>query len=647
MAKKVFIQVLADTISAIANIDKVTGALGKMGSAGKNAGGKMQAFGRDVGAVTTVPIAAALGTATKAALDFDTQIGDASRALDLSGKKLDDFRGKVLDTSADLGMMPTKFAEIATEAGKLGIASNQILDFSTLVSEGVMATGANSIELAQTLAALKTITGDSANEMRLLVAAANKVDDSIGGATPAILEFVRQTAAAGKLVNIGTKELAAYGGTMQSVGIANGVAYRTMGKLITTLAAPQILGKTKTNAMADLGISATEMAARMKASGSGGIQFFLTKVKELAESDPQKALGAVQQLIGADFGDEVLTAALAVDKLGNALKFAGDDAGNLAKFQGEVEKKMAGSAGQIQIFKANLARVGIIVGESILPALNQLLSATIPVVEGFARFAQANPMIVQTGVVIAGLVAIIAPLSMVIGAVTTAVGAVMSAAAVAFPVIMTIIGVIISVPGLTVAAIVAAAAGIAAGVYAIYRHWDWLKAQTVSIWNQILDFADRATTWLVQKLKDAGSGMMNALAQGISSAASGPFNVINDVMERVRAYLPGSDAKTGPLSDLTKSGAALPQTFAQGMSNSPAIQAANNFAASVLPQPAPLMVGGGGGGGSTTTINFQPTINLNGTATEDDGRRILKQLEAWATELNGILDRNKNRNNRR
>lgn len=778
MAKKVVIQVLAEVANAVKGLRDVGEEARKMSGEVLKAGGNITEFGQNLAGVTTKPIVEGLGAATKLALEFDSQIGNASRALDLNGKQLDVFRSAVLNTAPSLGMMPEKFAEIATEAGKLGVASDKILDFSKLVSKGAMATGADAVDMASNLAALQTITGGSVGDLEKLVAAANKVDDAIGGATPAILEFVRQTAAGGKLLNISTKELSAFGGAMQSLGIQNGVAYRTMNKLITTLGAPNALPEGQRQALERLGISTSEMAARMRKSGAQGITFFLNRVKGIATRDPQKALGEIKKLIGADFGDEVLTSALAVGKLEQALKYAADDSGNLAKFQDEVDKKLKGNSGQIEIFKANVAKLGIVIGSALLPPLNAILGRLVPVIQQFGKFAEANPKLVQMGVAVAGVVALIAPLIIGIGMVISAVGTIGSVVG-SVPgilagigtAIITVIGLIFSAPGLAAAGIAALVTGVIAAGYFIVKNWDWISQQAGMLWGVTVKFVGDALNaigkflldlpkntayvlglvvgfivalpmyliagiakiveivivggvalvkgvidigtkiinavagfisripqmfdalmkniysflvnlpgmalnafnsvmgvigtaldnirgflikwggWAVSKFLEIGGSLMTAFAKGIYDAAYVPFKVIEDVVNRIRAYLPGSDAKLGPLSDLTASGRALPQTFALGMTDTnPVGQAATQVASvarSALSTSNAPMLAASGGGGATMTLNFQPEVTLNGKATSDDARIIIEALRPYARELQSMLNQYNSRDGRR
>jgi hypothetical protein len=65
-------------------------------------------------------------------------------------------------------------------------------------------------------------------------------------------------------------------------------------------------------------------------------------------------------------------------------------------------------------------------------------------------------------------------------------------------------------------------------------------------------------------MAEAGKGMMTALADGIKAMASAPIDAIVWVFNKLRSYLPGSDADTGPLSDVTASGMGFMQAFANG-----------------------------------------------------------------------------------
>lgn len=69
-------------------------------------------------------------------------------------------------------------------------------------------------------------------------------------------------------------------------------------------------------------------------------------------------------------------------------------------------------------------------------------------------------------------------------------------------------------------------------------------------------------------LRSAGRSMIGGLVSGIRSKISAIRNAAGDVASAARNALPGSDAKEGPLSDLSKTGPALTETFAAGIDSS-------------------------------------------------------------------------------
>ena len=63
----------------------------------------------------------------------------------------------------------------------------------------------------------------------------------------------------------------------------------------------------------------------------------------------------------------------------------------------------------------------------------------------------------------------------------------------------------------------------------------------------------------------SGRSMMTTIASGIRSAMSVPYEAAKSVLSRLRRLLPFSDAKEGPLSTLTRSGAAMLEAFSSGI----------------------------------------------------------------------------------
>ncbi|WP_336786558.1 hypothetical protein [Paenibacillus sp. MMO-177] len=91
--------------------------------------------------------------------------------------------------------------------------------------------------------------------------------------------------------------------------------------------------------------------------------------------------------------------------------------------------------------------------------------------------------------------------------------------------------------------------------------WGGIKSIFEGIWNGIIDFLKG----LGSLFYDSGKAIITTLVDGIKSMAMAPINAVKNILGEVRKFLPFSDAKKGPLSELTYSGGAVMTTLATGV----------------------------------------------------------------------------------
>ena len=150
----------------------------------------------------------------------------------------------------------------------------------------------------------------------------------------------------------------------------------------------------------------------------------------------------------------------------------------------------------------------------------------------------------------------------------------------------------IAIAGLSLP-VTAAAAAIAGAAYLIWRHWEPIKGFFGKLWEGVKTRFSAALEW-IRAIDWAGLGkrLMTALAAGIRDTVTAPFNALKFALGKLRDLLPGSDARTGPLSRLTASGAAILPTMGAGVRRAGAsplrrpLAAALGAAALSLPAPA-------------------------------------------------------------
>ena len=171
-------------------------------------------------------------------------------------------------------------------------------------------------------------------------------------------------------------------------------------------------------------------------------------------------------------------------------------------------------------------------------------------------------------------------------------------------------------------------------VAAVWYFRDAIVGALTSAWRWLVN--------LTEKFHDVGRGIVEAIVDGIKSAAQKLLDTVKGLFAKVRKFLPFSDAKVGPLADLTESGRRFSETFARGVA-----AGANSVPPSVLralPHPqtilaplrAPPQTSGVTGGSRTLTISVGD-INIH--ADGGDPRRIAAEIgDAIRDEFRSVAE---------
>lgn len=336
-----------------------------------------------------------------------------------------------------------------------------------------------------------------------------------------------------------------------------------------------------------------------------------------------------------------------------------------AFFAGFAEGFLSGMGPAIENFQIILATVG----EALAPIVTWISSL-------FAGSNQAATGIGNLGMAF-GLMAaaainalIMLPIS--IGALFTAIGATISAFVTSVRMFFVNMGLSIqmafagamSAASATMAGIGAAVMGTIAGVVGavtgaiatILGGITGGAAQAVAAVVSMGSAMLAAIQGIAAQMFAAGAQIVSSIAQGIMSGIGQVTSAISSVAGAVRGALPFSPPEYGPLSDIMSVGGNIIHSITAGMSPGPitgAMQSALAPAAAMMNAPmgspqlagSPAGAGAGGGGGGATTINFSPTINMNGGGESGEGN-ILNALRQYEGELYDLMQRGKQRSDR-
>ncbi|WP_168216312.1 phage tail tape measure protein [Halorussus halobius] len=155
---------------------------------------------------------------------------------------------------------------------------------------------------------------------------------------------------------------------------------------------------------------------------------------------------------------------------------------------------------------------------------------------------------------------------------------------------------------------------------------------------------------------DAGQSLVETIVSGIKDKASAPVDAVKDIAGKVRNVLPFSDAKEGPLSTLTDSGAALVRTLAKGAQSEESflvgtltglleetpLQNGVGLAPDAVPgqggRPRSAGAASGSGAGSTIEVTVNQENHFEGGRSEERTREIRQVTESAAREALSELE---------
>lgn len=394
-------------------------------------------------------------------------------------------------------------------------------------------------------------------------------------------------------------------------------AANNMNNFMAKILSPETLKKAQKN----FGVDMYKIVTSAQKKGQNPFEAAMKSVIKMTKNGDQKLLGElfgdmqVQNFVRPMIQNWEEYRRIKETSLGAGGAVVDRDFANITKDNAERLKQL-----RIQASNAALS-----FGQALQPALNAALGVLVPLLTKVSEFVANNPNLVSQIVLTAG--ALLAMRTAVI-----ACRVAMLALSVATK--MTPFGWI----QLAISALVAA------GVL-LYQNWDKIKACAVKVWPTIREYGVKALEglkfvfmnftpvgWLVQAFKagadilntinwsDSGAKIIETLITGIKSKANALVDEVKGIFATVREYLPFSDAKRGPFSQLTKSGGAIMATLASGVNGSNSLQTAisgkfgqTRFSPHGISVAGGLSSRSGASGGAVIPpggITYAPVINL-------------------------------------
>lgn len=370
-----FVRVSADTSGLVSGMHTAAGAITTLSNSGATAMQRIGAAGalmsKTGGAIMknfSVPLAAAATMSVKAAMNYETAFTKVRKTVKATDEELDALSDNIRGMAKEIPVSAAELAELAGTGGQLGIAVENIEEFTRVMADMGVATNLAGEEGASEMAKFVNIMGTSQKQFSNIGSSIVHLGNNMATTEADIMAMSLRLASTGNIVGMTEDEVLACAAAMSSVGIEAEAGGTAMSRTWTDIHTAVVQGGKALQEYARIsGKSAEEFSAQWKEDAAGA---FVDLIRGLGQSenmleelskigvDEVRQKNMLQSLAKAEAQSGLLAKAL---ELSNT---AWDE--NVA-LTNEAETAYSTTANQLQLAKNDITEAGIAWGEMLTP----------------------------------------------------------------------------------------------------------------------------------------------------------------------------------------------------------------------------------------------------------------------------------------
>lgn len=322
----------------------------------------------------------------KTAIDFESSMADVRKVVDFETKdELKKFGDEILALTRQIPLSASELASITASGGQLGIAKENLLEFTKTAAKMGVAFDMSADEAGDSMGKMMNIFNMDIKAVSSLGDAINHLSDNSASKAKEIVEVLKRIGGTAKTIGLSAKEASSLASAFISLGKTPELAATSADTLMKTLGNLKIDDKTK-EAFSSLGLDPEFIAANMAKAPQQTIMLFLQKAKELKGSEQLKLL---TDIFGDGFAGDI---ALLVNGLDTYKKAIKDLDGNYSgSMDNEFKNKSDTTANALQTLKNAVNEIAINFGSVFLPAIANASKALAGLISSVVNFTGQIP----------------------------------------------------------------------------------------------------------------------------------------------------------------------------------------------------------------------------------------------------------------
>lgn len=344
-----------------------------------------------------------------ASVDFEQAMAGVRRTVGGSDEEMKALGDSFKRMALEMPITTKELAGIATTAGQLGIAQDQVEKFTEIMAKLGTTTDLTADNAATLLAQFANITGLTDYERLGSVVA--ELGDATATTASKVVEMSQGMAAAANMAGFQETEIMAISAAVGSLGIEAQAGSTAMSTLISTIYKSVETGGEKLSQFASIaGMSAKEFSAAWKTDAAGAFTAFI----EGLNNNEQSAIVLLEELgiTNVRQTKAILGLAGAGDLLSSTIAQANKAWEENTALSEKASIMYETTGAKMTMLSNSFDQVKVAIGDELAPALNNLIDAGTGAFTWAADFIEQNPWLVDA---IAGVTAGLTALAVGIG----------------------------------------------------------------------------------------------------------------------------------------------------------------------------------------------------------------------------------------
>ena len=334
----------------------------------------------------------AIAKPISSAIDFESSMADVKKVVDFSGADdVKQFADGLIKMSREIPLSVNELAQITASGGQLGIAKENLMDFTTTAAKMGVAFDMSAKEAGDNMATMMNIFGMDVKRVGELGDTINHISNNSAATANKIVNALGRIAGNAKDFGLSADAASGLASSFIALGKAPEVAATAINSMLTTLNNADNASGSVAKAFNQIGIDGKELKQAIVKNPQKALTDFLYTLSKIPK---ESKTGVLTAIFGKNFGDDISLVTGAIENYDKAMRLSSDKS-KVGSMDREFKSRSETTANNIQQMKSAFNEIAINVGAVFLPVLNSVIDGIKKISYVVSDFASAFPNLIK------------------------------------------------------------------------------------------------------------------------------------------------------------------------------------------------------------------------------------------------------------